>query len=226
MAGQHAPQDQGGDGQRLLVRKPEPQVGVEARQPIISPRGIDAAGGGVDEQRHVQFGARPINGIERAVVERSTEVGADARAEQTEVGHRSLQLGDGLGRVLHGQLGQPAEAVTVVGHDVGQAFVVTAAEPDRRFGVDVLEERERVGREDLELDAPLVHLSQPQLHVHERAGPILDPDELVVTDAVARQSTGLGVGFLQKRPVVAGRAQRLLQHHVGMQIDHELKTTG
>ena len=57
VAGQHPTQHQRRHGERLLVGEPEPQVGVEAGQALVSPRGVDAAGGGVEEQRDVELHA-------------------------------------------------------------------------------------------------------------------------------------------------------------------------
>ena len=85
VASQHAAQHQGGHGERLLVGEPQPQVAVEAGQAFVAARRVDATGGRVDEQRDVQLHACSPDHVEVGVVERSTEVGADVRTEQSEL---------------------------------------------------------------------------------------------------------------------------------------------
>ena len=90
------------------------------------------------------------------------------------------------------------------------------AERERLGGLDVMEVRERAGREHLEIDVRLVHFRKPQLGVGERASRVLHADQLVVADPVPGPAAVIGpeLGAVAARGTVRG-----LQAHVRVNID-------
>ena len=103
-------------------------------------------------------------------------------------------------------------------HDRGHGIVVHTAVADRvgvRYEVEV---GQRVGRENLEVDAALAHAAQPQLHVHEWAADIPHAIEPVIRANLEERHT---VRILAEKGAEFARCtHRLLEHDVGVQVDH------
>ena len=106
------------------------------------------------------------------------------------------------------------------GHQISHGVVVRPAEGSRRVGVDVVEVGQGVGRQDLEVDAELVHASQPDIEIHERRPPVPHALEDKAANAKAGGSARRLVALVQLGPVGAGRAEGRLEHDVGMDVDH------
>ena len=99
-------------------------------------------------------------------------------------------------------------------------LVVATAEVDGHLRFDVMQERQGVGRQDLEVDAELVHASQPDIEIHERRPPVPHALEDKAANAKAGWAARRLVSLVQLGPVGAGRAEGRLEHDVGMDVDH------
>ena len=221
---EHAAEHQRRDGEALLVAEAQPEVAVEAGQALVPTRAVDAVGRRVQQHRHVELGAGPPHRIEGSVVERPAQVGAEVRRDQPELPDGPVQLGDGRVGVLHRELGEAGQPVGRTGHELRHPLVVPAAEPDGEIGLDVGQVRERVRREHLEGDVALVHRRQPTVEVHERAVAVAHALEHVVPDAEARLPACRRVPRIELGTERSCRAERRLEHHVGVEVDHRRAT--
>ena len=171
----------------------------------------------MDEHRYVECHGGLPQRVERRVVERAAEVGADVGTHQAEVGDGPPELDHGGIDVLHRQLGEPTEPVGMGGDDGRHLVVVPAAETGGDVGLDVVEVGDRVGRQHLQVDAESVVHRQAQAHVHERAVAVVHPVEHIVAHPEPWPTFGTDTEF---GSVVAGAAEHAFQHHVRMHVDH------
>lgn len=142
-------------------------------------------------------------------------------AQQPELADGTPQLICGPGRILHGELGEAVEAVRDRGHESCHLVVVTSTELDGRFGSQIGEERQRVGGQDLPVDAGGIHGGQAGAGIHERATAVADPDQAVLAHPKARKSPCGRITLVEVGALGPGRTERRFQHHVGVQIDHD-----
>ena len=210
MAVEHAAEDQRCDGECLLIGEADDEVQVEAAQARVARRPARADRGRVHEYRHVEFDQRPVEGVHRGRVEPGGRVGVDVGGDEAEFAHRALELGDRGRDVLHRQLRRAEESLGVARDDRGEVVVVRAAVGARGVRLEVAEEGQRVGREQLALDAVLVHRGDPKLRVHKRAAAVADPMQHVrrrcETRGAHRSPPAQGRPRLRRR--VSPRARR------------------
>ena len=167
----------------------------------------------MNEQRHIELDQRGVERIERWIVERAAEVSADIRADHAEIFDRAAGLVYGERNVLHGYRRARGEAFAMHGYLRRQAIVVDAAEFARQRRLDEMKIGERVGRQDLEVDAGAIHRGDAQVDVHERAAAIAHAMQFIVADTKAR------LFFIAKfRAVAAGRAHGRFKHRVGVHV--------
>ncbi|MEZ5182290.1 MAG: hypothetical protein R2702_10515 [Acidimicrobiales bacterium] len=112
------------------------------------------------------------------------------------------------------------------GDDRGEGVVVAAGGVGGDGGIDAGQVGQRVGREHLELDAGRVHRLQAEVDVHERRAPVAHALQPVVADSEAGRSARRRVALVELGPEVAGRAEQLLEHDVGVDVDHVGNATG
>ena len=162
------------------------------------------------------------------VVERSpTEVGADVGAEQPELAHRPAQLRRrGRPGPASGAGPSPPAGPGGGATSAASASLWRRQKVDRDVGADVVEERERVGREDLQVDAELVHGGQTEVEVHERRCPGSARRSARSRRRGSRGSAGRRVALVELGSVGPGRAERRLEHDVGVEVDHGGVTQG
>jgi hypothetical protein len=217
MAVEHAAIDQRGDGDRLLRGEADHHIQVEPLEPLIAGRTVDAGRTGMNEQRHVERDAGAIQRVVRGIVERPRQIRADIAAEHAELVHRAMKLLDRRPDILHRQGGESGKTVLAGCNDAGQHIVVRAAEADGVGSVDEMKIGERVRREDLEVDARLVHPPDAKIGIHERAADIANAVETIFADAKPRHAVGVGADF---RPEAPCGAHGLGEDGVGVDVDH------
>jgi hypothetical protein len=126
-------------------------------------------------------------------------------------------FGDRCGDVLHRELGGGQQPARVLARQLGQCVVVRPGEGDGVVRGQRVEVGDRVGGEDLQVDARRVHRRQPHVDVHERAARVLHTVQVVVADPVERRAVGRCAQLRSGRP---GRALGEGEHGVGVHVDH------
>ena len=154
MAIEHTSEHQRRHGQGLLVEEAEPQVTIEAGQSLVPAGTVDAVRGGV-EKTPARRGATQVaqTSSKARIVERTAQIGAEVRRQETQFVHGPFELGTGAGRILHRDLGEAPEAVGGERHQRGELVVVAPTEPVGPFGLHVGEVGQRVRGQHLQVDA-------------------------------------------------------------------------
>ena len=218
VAFQNAAEDQRGDGEGLVVGEAEQHVQVEPAQPGVIRGAVRAQRGRVDEQGDIQVDQGLVQRVERRVVEGAPgRVGVDVDPHHAQVAGGAAGLGDRGGNVLHRELGGGQQPARVLACQLGQGVVVRAGEGNGVVCGQGVEVGDRVGGEDLQVDARRVHRRQPDIDVHERAACVLHAVQVVVADPVERRAVR---GCAQLRSGRPGRALGEGEHGVRVHVDH------
>ena len=93
--------------------------------------------------------------------------------------------------------------------------VVHPAEPEREVRFDAVEEGQGIGREELQVDAEIVHQLETPVHVHEH-GAAVDDRHAELADTERRGTAAVHDEF---RPMPARRAESCLEDGVGVDVD-------
>jgi len=170
----------------------------------------------VNEEGHVELHDSPIKLVEAEVIGRHPVVGSDVAGDETEIADRSFEFDDCRVGILHRELRGAEEPLGVRGDQRSHRVVGRPCEFDGRSRLDAAEERERIGRQHLPVDADAVHLGEAPLDVHEDAPAVRDRLHRVLADteeleAVAVESV-LG-------PVAPRGTEGTVEHDVSVQVD-------
>ena len=218
VAVEHAAVDQRSYRQRLLGGETCNDVQIEAFQCRVARGTVDPCRTGVDRQGHVQLHGFVVQHIECWRVQCQPRVGAKGRTDETEFGYRTAQFLSRRFGCLQGHRSESRKTLRMPAHDGCQSIVVHPAITNRvRLG-DEMEIRQRVGRQHLEVDAPLGHAAQPQLHIHERAAHITHAVEPVIcTNLEERHAVRI---LTDEGTKLTGGTHGLGDHHMRMQVDY------
>ena len=128
----------------------------------------------------------------------------------------SLEFDDRRLGVLHRELRRPEQPLRMRGDQFGHRVVGRPCEIDRRRRLDTAEERERVRRQHLAVDADAVHLGETTFDVHEDAPAVRDRLHRVVADTEELHAVGVVsvLGAVHTRCTECA-----VEHDVRMQVD-------
>ena len=216
VAVEHAAEQQGGNRGGFLRGEAGHDVELVALEGGGPGRAIDAFGGGVQEQRDIEFDEGFVEGVHRRVVQPVRHAGADTGGVGAEIAHGTAELDDGGGDVLHRERGGGPQPAGVAGNQGRQPVIVAAAEGDCVFGRDIVEVGQRVGGKELPVDPRTVHGGEADIHIHEGAAAVADAAQAVVADA---EDGDAAFVVCQFGPEGACRAEGFFQHGMGVNVD-------
>ena len=101
-------------------------------------------------------------------------------------------------------------------HEFGHGVVVDSAELGGDIRLDTVEHRQRVRRQQLDVDAITVHRPESAIDIHEQAAAITHRLHLVFADAEVRNTFAV---FGEVGAVTARLAETGFQHNVGVNVD-------
>ena len=120
----------------------------------------------------------------------AVDVCAYIGSHEAELGDRTIQLGTRFVGVLERQRGSAAQA-RMRSADLADDVVVAAVEADRIAPWLVVKVRERVRRDELPIDAQLVHLVESHVDIRERASDELDVLQAIVAGPEEMHTIGV-----------------------------------
>mmetsp|Transcript_43943 Transcript_43943/g.116129 ORF Transcript_43943/g.116129 Transcript_43943/m.116129 type:complete len:256 (+) Transcript_43943:707-1474(+) len=195
-------EDYGRDGDGGLQGEPQDDVELKALELRIRRGAIDTARGRMHEDRDVQIATSCVESVHLRAVQLKWKLGTTPGAYQPELCRSPLQFPRGIIRALHWHRSQTQQSTRVPLNKLCKGVVVLLAEAHCIAQGDVVEVRQGVGGEDLQVDAASIHTCNPHLRIHERASLVFDPAQIVLADAIE----GLPCFFSDLRPIASSSA--------------------
>ena len=221
MALPHPAQDHAGHRQRGRQRHAHHVDQVVVVHPLAVGEPL-----GMHDHGHAQFDGTLPHRVVAAVVQVSAvHVGVDLEAAHAEVPAGLDHHLDGQLGMVHGQVGYRREPLRVLGHDLGEALMLEAAGLDRMLGVQPVEVLAGRDRQDLHVDALLVHVLDSGLGLLEPGHHFGLAAQLpVVAEALGRREERTRVHL--GREVRLGQCRSRGYGQVGVHVDAQARRLG